>query len=35
MQICVQDLVGINFSYNIRYDTESTYDTLIPSLFIN
>jgi hypothetical protein len=35
MQICVQDLFGIKFSRNLRYDTVSTYDTLIPSLFIN
>jgi hypothetical protein len=35
MQICVQDLLGINFSRNLHYDTVSTYDTLIPSLFIN
>jgi hypothetical protein len=33
--MCVQDLLCINFSRNLRYDTISTYDTLVPSLFIN
>jgi hypothetical protein len=38
MQICVgvEDLLGINFSRNLRYDTISTYDsTLIFYIFIN
>jgi hypothetical protein len=35
MQMCVQDLLCINFSRNLCYDTISTYDTLVPSLFIN
>jgi hypothetical protein len=35
MQIDIQDLFDINFSRNVRYDTVSTYDTLIFSLFFN
>jgi hypothetical protein len=31
-QTCVQDLFDINFSWYVRYDTVSTYDTLILSL---
>jgi hypothetical protein len=34
--MCVQDLLCINFYHNLRYDIVSTtYDTLIPFLFIN
>jgi hypothetical protein len=35
MQIDVQDLFGINFSRDMRYDTVSTYDTLISFLLLN
>jgi hypothetical protein len=35
MQICVKDLLDINFSCDVRYDTVSTYGTLISPLFIN
>jgi hypothetical protein len=35
MQMCIQDLLYINFSRNLRYDIVSIYDTLITSLFIN
>jgi hypothetical protein len=35
MQTCVQDLFDINFSWYVRYDTVSTYDTLILSLPLN
>jgi hypothetical protein len=35
MQICVHDLFNITFSRNVRYDTVSTYDNVITSLFIN
>jgi hypothetical protein len=34
-QICVQDLFDINFSWYVRYDTVSTYDTLIHSFLFN
>jgi hypothetical protein len=33
--MCVQDLLELNVSHNVRYDIVSTYDTLIFSLFIN
>jgi hypothetical protein len=33
--MCVQDLLKLNISRNMRYDIVSTYDTLIFSLFIN
>jgi hypothetical protein len=33
--MCVQDLLKLNVSRNVRYDIVSTYDTLISSLFIN
>jgi hypothetical protein len=33
--MCVQDLVELNISRNVRYNIISTYDTLISSLFIN
>jgi hypothetical protein len=35
IQMCVQELLGLNISRNMRYDIVSTYDTLIFSLFIN
>jgi hypothetical protein len=33
--MCVQDLLELNVSRNVRYDIVFTYDTLISSLFIN
>jgi hypothetical protein len=33
--MCVQDLLKLNVSRNMRYDIVSTYDTPISSLFIN
>lgn len=35
MQIDVQDLLDINFSSSMCYDTVSTYDTSILSLLLN
>jgi hypothetical protein len=35
MQIYVQDLLDINFSSSMCYDTVSTYDTSILSLLLN
>jgi hypothetical protein len=35
MQICAQDMFGINFSRDMCYDTLSTYVTLISSLLLN
>jgi hypothetical protein len=35
MQNNVQDLSSIKFSYNMRYNIVSIYDTLILSLFLN
>jgi hypothetical protein len=35
MQICTQDLFGINFFRDMRYDTVSSYVTLIFSLLLN
>jgi hypothetical protein len=32
MHICVHNLLDINFSRKLRYDTVSIYDTLILSL---
>jgi hypothetical protein len=33
--MCVQDLLELNISRNVRYNIVSIYDTLITSLFIN
>jgi hypothetical protein len=33
--MCVQDLLKLNISRNMRYDIVSTYDTVIFSFFIN